>query len=77
MSGALAAGAVGVPEASLLLYPVYFMLVNGAIAIFIHHRRRVLYTQLQPGVIRSSHAPHGLSAVRHLESWKMTPIAVR
>ena len=33
----LAAGAVGTPDLSLLLYPVYFALVNGAIAILIHH----------------------------------------
>jgi hypothetical protein len=60
VSGALAVGAVGALEASLLVYPVYFMLVNGALAVFIHQRRRALYTQLH-----------------HLESWKMTPIAVR
>jgi len=48
VSGALAVGAVGALEPSLLLYPVYFMLVNGALAVFIHQRRRALYTQLQP-----------------------------
>jgi hypothetical protein len=42
LSGLLAAGAVGTPDLSLLLYPIYFGLVNGAIAIFIAHRRRVL-----------------------------------
>jgi hypothetical protein len=42
LSGALAAGAVGVPQASLLLYPVYFTVVNGALAGLIHHRRRRL-----------------------------------
>jgi hypothetical protein len=42
LSGALAAGAVGAPDSSLLLYPVYFCLVNGAIAVLIHHRRSLL-----------------------------------
>jgi len=42
VSGLLAAGAVGTLDLSLLLYPVYFGLVNGAIAIFIHQRRRAL-----------------------------------
>ncbi len=41
LSGALAAGAVGALDLSLLLYPTYFFLVNGAIAILIHHRRAV------------------------------------
>jgi hypothetical protein len=40
LGGLLAAGAVGSPDVSLLLYPVYFGLVNGAIAILIHHRRQ-------------------------------------
>ena len=43
LSGMLAAGAVGTPDVSLLLYPVYFCLVNGAIAVLIHHRRGVLH----------------------------------
>ena len=34
-----AAGAVGVLDISLLLYPIYFCLVNGAIALLIHQRR--------------------------------------
>jgi hypothetical protein len=41
LGGALAAGAVGAIDLSLLLYPVYFCLVNGAIALLIHHRRAV------------------------------------
>jgi hypothetical protein len=49
LSGALAAGAVGVPDASLLLYPVYFCLVNGAIAVLIHHRRSLLASLQAPG----------------------------
>ena len=43
LGGLLAAGAVGTLDLSLLLYPLYFGLVNGAIAILIHHRRRVLH----------------------------------
>jgi hypothetical protein len=39
LSGALAAGAVGAVDPSLLLYPVYFCLVNGALAVLIRHRR--------------------------------------
>ena len=42
LGGALAVGAVGAPDLSLLLYPVYFCLVNGAIAVLIHHRRGLL-----------------------------------
>jgi len=41
-AGALAAGAVGTPDVALLLYPVYFCVVNGAIALLIHRRRSVL-----------------------------------
>jgi hypothetical protein len=44
LGGLLAAGAVGAPDASLLLYPIYFCLVNGALATLIHHRRGVLAT---------------------------------
>ena len=42
LGGALAAGAVGAIDLSLLLYPVYYCLVNGAIALLIVHRRAVL-----------------------------------
>ncbi len=45
IGGALAAGAVGVADnagATLLLYPIYYCLANGAIAVLIHHRRTVL-----------------------------------
>ena len=42
LGGALAAGAVGAVDVSLLLYPVYYCLVNGAIALLIHQRRLVL-----------------------------------
>jgi hypothetical protein len=44
LGGALAAGAVGVADLSLLAYPVYYCLVNGAIALLIHQRRAVLGT---------------------------------
>jgi hypothetical protein len=42
VSGALAAGAVGALDVSLLLYPVYYCVANAAIALLIHHRRAVL-----------------------------------
>lgn len=42
VGGALAAGAAGMVDVSLLMYPVYYCLVNGAMAIFLHHRRAVL-----------------------------------
>ena len=40
-AGALAALSVGAPDAALLLYPVYFCVVNGAIALLIRWRRAV------------------------------------
>jgi hypothetical protein len=43
VGGALAAGAVGVIDVSLLIYPAYYCAVNGAIAVLIHQRRRVLH----------------------------------
>jgi hypothetical protein len=42
VAGALAAGAVGALDVSLLLYPVYYCLVNIANAILISHRRGAL-----------------------------------
>jgi len=42
VGGALAAGAVGATDASLLCYPIYYCLVNWAIALLIHHRRVAL-----------------------------------
>ena len=41
-SGALAAAAVAALDPALLLYPVYFCLGNGALALLIVHRRAVL-----------------------------------
>ena len=43
LGGALAAGAVGGPEPALLVYPAYFVVVNGALALLIHHRRVVVH----------------------------------
>jgi hypothetical protein len=43
-SGALSAAAVGALDASLLLYPAYFAVVNGGTAAFISHRRRAIST---------------------------------
>ncbi len=40
VGGALAAGAVGALDVSLLLYPLYFTLVNAAMALLIATRRR-------------------------------------
>ena len=42
LGGALAAGSVGAIEPTLLLYPLYYCLVNGALALLIGHRRAVL-----------------------------------
>jgi hypothetical protein len=44
LGGALAAGAVASLDLSLLLYPIYFCLANGAIAVLIGYRRSVLAT---------------------------------
>ena len=45
VAGALAAGAVGAPDVSLLLYPLYCCAVNAATACLIGHRRGVLARQ--------------------------------
>jgi hypothetical protein len=42
LGGVLAAGSVAAIEPELLLYPVYYCLVNGALALVIVHRRAVL-----------------------------------
>ena len=39
LGGALAAASVGSADVALLLYPVYFCVVNGALALLIHQRR--------------------------------------
>jgi hypothetical protein len=50
LGGALAAGAVGAIDVSLLLYPVYYCVVNGAIALLIWERR---VTQAAAGAPRA------------------------
>jgi hypothetical protein len=40
VGGALAAGAVGALDVSLLLYPAYYCLANAAMALLIFLRRR-------------------------------------
>ena len=42
LGGALAAGAVGALDPALLLYPIYYCVVNGAISVLIVHRRRAI-----------------------------------
>jgi hypothetical protein len=42
IAGALAAGAVDALDVAMLLYPVYYCLVNAAAAILIHRRRAIL-----------------------------------
>ena len=46
LGGALAAGAVGSLDLSLLLYPVYYCVINAAIALLIWERRSVLRLQV-------------------------------
>jgi hypothetical protein len=46
LGGALAAGAVGMVDVSLLLYPVYYCVANAAIALLIFQRRSALRLQL-------------------------------
>ncbi len=45
LSGLFAAFAVGVPDLSLLFYPVYYCAVNGALAVLIVRRRAILAVQ--------------------------------
>jgi hypothetical protein len=42
LAGALSAAAVGAPEPSLLLYPAYYCLVNGGLALLIVRRRATM-----------------------------------
>jgi hypothetical protein len=48
LGGALAVGSVGAIEPTLLLYPIYYCLVNGAIALLIQLRRRALRNAAPP-----------------------------
>ncbi len=82
LSGLLAAGAVATPDLSLLLYPLYFGAVNGAIAILIHQRRRRLACPAIIGgwsgasrVRSSSAAP--TSSRRSMPRWRQRPEARR
>jgi hypothetical protein len=50
LGGALAAGAVGGTELALLIYPIYFCVVNGALALVIHQRRAQLECDVAPSV---------------------------
>lgn len=54
LGGALAFGAVGSADLSLLLCPVYSCLINGAIALLIHHRRAVLACCATSGLLARS-----------------------
>ena len=78
LGGALAAGAVGAPDIALLLYPIYYCLVNGAIVVLIRHRRGVLRSlglsspptiplgNMSPESARSSHRVVPRCDVRHI-----------
>jgi hypothetical protein len=44
LGGALAVGAAGSARPALLMYPIYFCVVNAAIALLIHRRRTALAT---------------------------------
>jgi hypothetical protein len=50
--GALAAGAVGAWDVSLLLYPAYYCVINGAIALLIVERRAALDGAVAVGGVR-------------------------
>jgi hypothetical protein len=54
LGGALGAGAVGAPDLSLLAYPIYYCLVNAAIALLIYSRREVLRGAPAPASVRVS-----------------------
>jgi hypothetical protein len=57
VSGALAVGAVSALSVPLLMYPVYFVAVNAAVAAVIVHRRRALERELGSSVDRSTAEP--------------------
>jgi hypothetical protein len=42
VGGALAAGAVGAVDLSLLAYPLYYCVINAMLAVLIHHHRAAL-----------------------------------
>jgi hypothetical protein len=49
VGGAFAAGAVGELDVSLILYPAYYCVANGAMAILIHRRRAACCARLAAG----------------------------
>lgn len=56
-SGALMVGAVATPTASLLVYPVYFALVNAAVSVVIVRRRAMLArSEVPTGPVRAEEA---------------------
>ena len=57
LGGVLAAGSVGALDLSLLLYPAYFCLANGAIALLIVHRRRVIAARSLPATASGPSGP--------------------
>ena len=68
LGGVLAAGAVGVFDVSLLLYPTYYCLVDGAIALLIASRRCTLPSRLRDPAARlavAGAAPPDRSLVAH------------
>ena len=54
LGGALAAGAVGTADLSLLAYPVYYCLCNAAISLLIYSRRAALRGAPVPAGVRLS-----------------------
>jgi hypothetical protein len=54
LGGALGAGAVGTVDPSLLAYPIYYCLVNAAIALLIYSRRAALRGARVPASVRVS-----------------------
>jgi len=57
LGGALAAGAVGTLDVALLVYPAYYCLVNGAIAVLIHQRRAMLADRPAFHTVLSPYSP--------------------
>ena len=51
LGGGLAAGSIGAFELSLLAYPAYYCVVNGALALMIRHRRAVLAAPPEPPLV--------------------------
>jgi hypothetical protein len=50
LGGGLAAGSVGAFDLSLLLYPAYYCVANGALALMIRHRRTALAASPEPSL---------------------------